>query len=89
EAAFLEWGWRIPFLIAAPLGLIGLYLRHAAEETPAFTQQLAQLEKEDRDTIEDRPMVPYKEIIGKYWKSLSVCIGMVLVTNITYYMLLT
>lgn len=89
EAAFLEWGWRIPFLIAAPLGLIGLYLRHAAEETPAFTQQLAKLEKEDRDTIEDRPMVPYKEIIGKYWKSLSVCIGMVLVTNITYYMLLT
>ncbi|MGU3575354.1 glycine betaine/L-proline transporter ProP [Brucellaceae bacterium C25G] len=89
ETAFLDWGWRIPFLIAAPLGLIGLYLRHAAEETPAFTQQLEQMEKDDQDTIEGRPMVPYKEIVGKYWKSLSVCIGMVLVTNITYYMLLT
>ncbi|AHV92687.1 sugar (and other) transporter family protein [Bordetella holmesii 30539] len=40
EGAFLEWGWRLPFFVAGPLGLLGLYLRHAAEETPAFTQQL-------------------------------------------------
>ena len=89
EASFLDWGWRIPFFLAAPLGLIGLYLRHAAEETPAFTQQLERMEKEDRDSIEDRPMVSFKEIISKYWQALSVCIGMVLVTNVTYYMLLT
>ncbi|MDX3926194.1 MAG: MFS transporter [Shinella sp.] len=31
-----QWGWRIPFLVAAPLGLIGLYLRWRMEETPAF-----------------------------------------------------
>ncbi|TDS69841.1 MHS family proline/betaine transporter-like MFS transporter [Pantoea sp. PNA 14-12] len=30
------WGWRIPFLIAAPLGLVGIYLRIRMEETPAF-----------------------------------------------------
>ncbi|MEL4378030.1 glycine betaine/L-proline transporter ProP [Brucella cytisi] len=89
EQAFLDWGWRVPFYLAAPLGLIGLYLRHAAEETPAFTQQLEALEKEDRDAIEDRPMVSFREIVRKYWRALSVCIGMVLVTNITYYMLLT
>lgn len=87
--AFLEWGWRIPFLFAAPLGLIGLYLRHAAEETPAFTQQLEALEKEDRDAIGDRPLVSFKEIVRKYWRALGVSIGMVLVTNVTYYMLLT
>ncbi len=32
EANFLDWGWRIPFFIALPLGIIGLYLRHALEE---------------------------------------------------------
>jgi len=37
EARFLEWGWRVPFFLAAPLGLVGLYLRHAAEENPAFS----------------------------------------------------
>lgn len=89
DTAFLEWGWRVPFFLAAPLGLIGLYLRHAAEETPAFTEHLARMEKEDRDAIEDRPMVSFSEIISKYWRALCVCVGMVLVTNITYYMLLT
>ena len=29
-------GWRLPFLIAAPLGLVGLYLRWRLDETPAF-----------------------------------------------------
>ena len=89
EQAFLEWGWRIPFFVAGPLGLLGLYLRHAAEETPAFTQQLEKMEQEDRDAVQERPTVSFKEIFFKYRKALLVCIGMVLVMNITYYMLLT
>ena len=31
-----SWGWRVPFLIAAPLGIVGLYLRWRLDETPAF-----------------------------------------------------
>lgn len=31
-----SWGWRIPFLVAAPLGAVGVYLRLRLEETPAF-----------------------------------------------------
>src|SRR5207249_2415109 len=38
EPDLLSWGWRIPFLIAGPLGLVGLYLRMKLEETPAFAQ---------------------------------------------------
>ena len=34
--AMASWGWRVPFLLAAPLGLVGLYLRWRMEETPAF-----------------------------------------------------
>lgn len=34
--AMASWGWRVPFLIAAPLGLVGLYLRWRLDETPAF-----------------------------------------------------
>ena len=78
-----------PFFVAGPLGLLGLYLRHAAEETPAFTQQLEKMEQEDRDAVQERPAVSFREIFSKYRKALLVCIGMVLVTNITYYMLLT
>ncbi|MGO4365755.1 MFS transporter [Pseudomonas sp. PAB10] len=30
------WGWRIPFLIAAPLGLISMYIRLKLEDSPEF-----------------------------------------------------
>ncbi|MCE0914625.1 MULTISPECIES: MFS transporter [unclassified Pseudomonas] len=40
--AMNAWGWRVPFLVAAPLGLVGLYLRWRMEETPAFRQALAE-----------------------------------------------
>ena len=55
EASFQEWGWRIPFLIAGPLGVLGLYLRHAAEETPAFIEQLEKMEQEDRAALTSAP----------------------------------
>jgi MHS family proline/betaine transporter-like MFS transporter len=36
ESAVTSWGWRVPFLIALPLGGIGLYLRLKVEDTPMF-----------------------------------------------------
>lgn len=36
SSAMNSWGWRVPFLVAAPVGLIGLYLRLNLQETPAF-----------------------------------------------------
>lgn len=89
EDKFLEWGWRIPFFIALPLGIIGLYLRHALEETPAFQQHVDKLEQGDRDGLREGPKVSFRQIATKHWKSLLTCIGLVIATNVTYYMLLT
>lgn len=36
EAALKDWGWRVPFLLALPLGLVALYLRLKLDETPSF-----------------------------------------------------
>lgn len=33
-----DWGWRIPFLIAGPLGWVGLYLRTHLEDSPEFLE---------------------------------------------------
>jgi MHS family proline/betaine transporter-like MFS transporter len=38
EAAMRDWGWRLPFLVAAPLGLTGVYLRSRLAETPVFRE---------------------------------------------------
>jgi MHS family proline/betaine transporter-like MFS transporter len=35
-AAVTEWGWRIPFLLAIPMGVIGWYIRKAIKDTPNF-----------------------------------------------------
>ncbi len=89
EENFLDWGWRIPFFLALPLGIIGLYLRHALEETPAFQQHVDKMEQGDREGLQDGPKVSFKEIATKHWRSLLTCIGLVISTNVTYYMLLT
>jgi metabolite-proton symporter len=41
EAAFVDWAWRVPFLASAILVAIGLYVRVALEETPAFKAAMA------------------------------------------------
>jgi len=39
--SFEAWGWRVPFLLAAPLGLVGFYLRLTLDETPLFRHVVA------------------------------------------------
>lgn len=83
EDTLLSWGWRIPFLVAGPLGLVGLYLRLKLEETPAFQKQ--QEEAAEREHVK----VPFIRLFAENWRALIVCIGLVLVFNVTDYMLLS
>jgi metabolite-proton symporter len=39
--AFMQWGWRLPFLISAALIGIALYVRLNIDETPVFAQEKA------------------------------------------------
>jgi MHS family shikimate/dehydroshikimate transporter-like MFS transporter len=36
EDQFLSWGWRVPFLLSLSLVVLGLIVRHAVAESPAF-----------------------------------------------------
>ncbi|MEV6960297.1 MFS transporter [Streptomyces sp. NPDC051207] len=36
EPRLNDWGWRLPFLLTLPLGLVALWLRLKLEETPSF-----------------------------------------------------
>ncbi|MBA0387005.1 proline/glycine betaine transporter ProP [Stenotrophomonas maltophilia] len=79
----LDWGWRIPFLVAGPLGLLGLYMRMKLEETPAFRAFAEEAEKREHD----RPGL--RALFQVHGRQLLVCMGLVLVFNVTDYMLLT
>jgi metabolite-proton symporter len=41
SSAFLQWGWRLPFLTSAALVGIGLYVRLNIDETPVFAEEKA------------------------------------------------
>jgi hypothetical protein len=41
EAAFADWGWRIPFLVSILLLAISLYIRMQLEESPVFREMKA------------------------------------------------
>ena len=41
------WGWRVPFLVALPMGGIALYLRTRIEDTPAFRDAQAETDDEE------------------------------------------
>jgi MHS family proline/betaine transporter-like MFS transporter len=86
DDAMLSWGWRVPFLIAGPMGIIGLYLRMRLEETPAFAAEAA---KAEASAAERRAKVPLREMIVGQWKALLLCVALVLVFNVTDYMLLS
>ena len=82
-ADMLAWGWRIPFLVAGPLGLVGLYMRLKLEETPAFQAYAEDIDKREVD----RPKLG--DLFRRHRAQLLKCVGLVLVFNVTDYMLLT
>jgi MFS transporter, MHS family, proline/betaine transporter len=81
EDAMADWGWRLPFLIAAPMGAIGLYLRSKLEDTPVFREAAAEgkIDQKAKSHLRD---------LAKYWKPLLLLMGLVVTLNIVNYTLL-
>jgi MHS family proline/betaine transporter-like MFS transporter len=82
QEQMVEWGWRIPFLIAGPIGIIGLYLRNHLEETPAF-------EAMEKVKTDEKKRVSLKQIFVDHWKSLLIGMIVVFSYNIVNYMVLS
>ena len=64
EAAFADWGWRIPFLGSIFLLAISVYIRLSMNESPAFTKM-----KSEGKTSK----APLSESFGQ-WKNLKIVI---------------
>ncbi|MFD6879434.1 MULTISPECIES: glycine betaine/L-proline transporter ProP [unclassified Streptomyces] len=92
DGQMLSWGWRVPFLIAGPLGLVGLYLRMRLDETPAF-QKLeggaAVRASEAADGVETIGKGDLARIFREQWRALILCSCLVGAYGITDYMVLS
>jgi MHS family proline/betaine transporter-like MFS transporter len=77
------WGWRLPFLVAAPLGLVGIYLRTRLEDTPIFRELEAKGEKEEETTTQ------FRDLLAGYWRPILKLAGLVVALNVVNYTLLS
>lgn len=82
EQDMLSWGWRIPFLIALPLGIVGLYLRLRLGETPAFTRLAEQSSRRKGNGTKRE----FYSIFVEHRRPMLLCIALVLAYNVAYYM---
>jgi MHS family proline/betaine transporter-like MFS transporter len=81
EDATRDWGWRIPFLVAGPIGLVGLYLRLKLEDTPVFREleEAGETEHETKTQVRD---------LLHFWRPLLLLMGLVVALNVVNYTLL-
>ncbi|GAA2845451.1 sugar phosphate permease [Leucobacter komagatae] len=56
--AFLEWGWRVPFLLSFVLIVVGIVVRRSVEESPVFTE-ISERKEQSK--------VPVVELFKKHW----------------------
>ncbi len=82
DAAFLAWGWRIPFLLSAVLIVIGYWIRGSIDDAPLFKQA-----QERAATRPDRQRAPVWEVLRNYPRQLLVCIAARFAENVVYYVI--
>ncbi|MCO5974251.1 MFS transporter [Actinoallomurus soli] len=70
EHAFDSWGWRVLFLLAAPLSLVTIYIRRHVTETPEFQRVMAQAKAE---TVKQ---TPFREAVREHWLDMLRAIGL-------------
>jgi MHS family proline/betaine transporter-like MFS transporter len=79
-AAMESYGWRIPFLIAGPLGLVGLYIRLRLDDTPQFAEL---------SNAQQVAKSPLTEAVRTAWRPILQVIGLMIIFNIGYYVVFT
>lgn len=86
DSAFVvDWGWRIPFLLAGPLGYITHYIRKHLEDSPVYEKMQADL-KAKGQASEKHPM---RALFRKHPKKLIVSFGACVLNAVGFYAVLT
>ena len=90
EDAFMNWGWRIPFISSVLLIGISMYVQLHMEETDAF-KELQKLQKKKQAEQPQAAVVrrsPVLEAIAKYPKRIALAAGAFLSIQVSFYILI-
>ncbi|MFD9418535.1 MFS transporter [Streptomyces goshikiensis] len=80
DAAFLAWGWRVPFLLSGVLVVVGLWIRLSVSESPVFLA--ARAARQGR-----RDEAPVVQVFRRSWRQVLTAVGARFGENISYYVL--
>ena len=78
DTEFLDYGWRIPFLLSSVLIVIGLYVRLTIHETPEFSKSLASNEVK---------AMPFMTLIKSHSKTLFLGTFASVATFVLFYLM--
>lgn len=84
EDAVLMWGWRIPFLLAGPLGLVAHYIRTRLEDSPTYQAMQA-----DFAAKESEVQHPVRDLCRNHLRELIVSFGACMLNAVGFYAVLT
>ncbi len=87
DEAFMDWGWRLPFIASIVLIGISMYIQLKIEDTEAFRSL------SDAQSADDKPAAaversPVIEAIRKYPKRIMLAAGAFLSVQVTFYILI-
>ena len=95
--AFMDWGWRIPFVASIALIGLSLYVQLKLEDTPAFkelqasraSKPAAEVSPEDAAEIAVARPSPVLEALRTYPKQISLAAGAFLAVQVSFYILIS
>jgi len=86
EEAFMDWGWRLPFIASVVLIGISMYVQLKIEDTDAFKSLSAAQSESDASKVEVKRS-PVIEAIRKYPRRIMLAAGAFLSVQVTFYIL--
>ncbi len=85
DSAFVvDWGWRIPFLLAGPLGIITHYMREHLSDSPIYAKMHKSLEEKGAIS-----RTPFRTLIKEYPRVLIISFGACMLNAVGFYAVLT
>jgi metabolite-proton symporter len=76
DAAFLSWGWRVPFLLSGVLVVVGLWIRLTIAESPLF---------EEIEHGRTKARMPILDVLKIYPRSTLTALGSRIGTDVAFY----
>lgn len=84
DSSMQSWGWRIPFFLAGPLGLVGRYIRVHLEDSPVFTE-LVEKSGGEKQVVK----TPIRDLFRYHLRTVLVTFGVASLNAVAFYVILS